>query len=493
MKRAFNRACKRANQSIEAGTWYRNRWHTRATLDAPRNQAPAPTARPLRTAPRRRRRSTRPELSFRSLTWNAGGLSAALTQELMAWCDTQEAVNQYDCIIITETHWKQVDDYRSGQWLCVHSTGYKEGQEPDRYAGILCLLSSRSFAEPRVKEHISGRLLQVTATHIRSQLPTCIIGLYQHVWRPHISAAKNRELRSHLWQNLQSIITVTPARHQLLITGDFNSTLAALHPHIGPAVPKPDSHSNLDKDLQTLIQECDLCALNTWHARPMHTFTSPSVKSQLDYVLLRTHAANHGAKHAKPLHNFPVGAYRQTNHHPVQATIRMLPMAYRAPLAMATHRFAAAALQSAVTQNSDSAQALSQAVAERLLALPQAQALSAEHDLVNTILLEETCRAFPPTPQVDHRVSAQPEYRASARGTWQLHCQLQRSGLPSLRNIWFRWRVFAQFMRASTMLRRQSRDLKRQFLADQMRQAEAAASKGNHRDLFLIARRPTGP
>ena len=223
----------------------------------------------------------------------------------------------------------------------------------------------------------------------------------------------------------------------------------------------------------------------------MHTFTSPSIKSQLDYVLLRTSTATHGAKLAKPLHQFPVGAYRQTNHHPVQATIRMLPMAYRAPTAQAGHKhhFAVTALQSAVTQHSASAQALLQAVEERLLALPQAQALSTEHDLVNTILLEETCRAFPPTPREDHRVSAQTEYRASARGTWQLHRQLQRSGMPSLRNIWSRWRTFAQFMRASTMLRRQSRDLKKQFLEDQMRQAELAARKGNHRDLFLIARR----
>ena len=241
MKRAFNRACKRANQSIEAGTWYRNRWHTRATLDALRNQIPTDPGRPPRTAARRRQRATRPEFSFRILTWNAGGLSAALTQELMAWCDTREATDQDDCIVITETHWKQVDDYRSGQWLCVHSSGYVDGQEPDRYAGILCLLSSRSFAEPKVKEHVRGRLLQVTATHIRSQLPTCIIGLYQHVWRPHLGSAQNRALRGNLWQSLQSLITATPARHQLLVAGDFNSTLTKLHPHIGPAVPRPSS------------------------------------------------------------------------------------------------------------------------------------------------------------------------------------------------------------------------------------------------------------
>ncbi|CAE7203301.1 unnamed protein product [Symbiodinium necroappetens] len=239
------------------------------------------------------------------------------------------------------------------------------------------------------------------------------------------------------------------------------------------------------KPLPAQQQECDLCALNTWHSRP--TYTYASVKSQLDYILMRSQDANHQAKLATPLRSFPVGAYRQTTHYPVQAAVRLLPMAYRAPQLKAEHRFEATALQSAVSQHSDSAQALLQAVEARLLALPAAQALCNEHDLVNTILLEETCRAFPPLKRVDQRVSAHEGYRASARGTWQLHRQMRQSGLPSLRNIWSRWRLYAQFLRASAQLRRQSKDLKRQFLEDQMRQAESAARKGNHRDLFLIA------
>ncbi|OLP99129.1 Copia protein [Symbiodinium microadriaticum] len=172
-----------------------------------------------------------------------------------------------------------------------------------------------------------------------------------------------------------------------------------------------------------------------------------------------------------------------------QAVVQMLPMAYRASQPQAEFRFEAAALQSAVSQHSDAAQALQQAVETRLSALPPGAALCTEHDTVNAILLDETCRAFPPAQRADHRVSAHQGYRASARGTWQLHHQLRRSGLPSLRNLWEKWRLYVQFMRASAMLRRQSKDLKRQFLEDQMRQAEAAARKGNHRDLFLIARR----
>ena len=479
LKRAFNRACRRANQSLQEGTWYRNRWHTRATLNALRVQPPTALTiipRVPRTARAQPRSTTRPEFRLRVFAWNAGGLSAAMTQELMAWCDTREATEKYDVIIISETHWRQVDDYRSGQWLCIHSTGHKEGSEPDRYAGILCMLSCKCFAEPRVKEHVQGRLLQVTATHHRSQMPVCVVGLYQHVWRPHLSAAQNRSLRSHIWHSLQALITATPARHQLIIAGDFNATLTPMHPHVGPSVPKPATHANHDRDLQTLLKECDLCAVNTWHSRPHHTFTSPSVRSQLDYVLLRTPSANRQAKQAAPMHSFPVGAYRQTNHHPVQAVIQMLPMAYRASKPQADFRFEAAALQSAVSQNSEAAQALQQAVATRLSALPPGAALCTEHDTVNTILLEETCRAFPPAQRADHRVSANQGYRASAGGTWQLHHQLRRSGMPSLRNIWARWRLYAQFMRASAMLRRQSKDLKRQFLEDQMRQAETTAT-----------------
>ena len=48
-KRSYNRACRRANQSIQAGTWYRGRWHTRAALDSlrigPNRPQSTPTGR----------------------------------------------------------------------------------------------------------------------------------------------------------------------------------------------------------------------------------------------------------------------------------------------------------------------------------------------------------------------------------------------------------------------------------------------------------------
>ena len=490
-KRSYNRACRRANQSIQAGTWYRGRWHTRAALDSLRigpNRPQSTTNRSERCQPRRR---YRPENHIRVLCWNSGGLSSHILQEFLAWCDTRETALAYDAIVITESHWREVQDYRSGQWLCVHSSGYSGAPEPDRFAGILCLLSARAFAEPRVLEHIPGRLLQVGATHLKSNRPMCLIGLYQHVWRPHLGAAANRALRSATWHKLQQIVTATPARHQLIIAGDLNATLKPRHPFIGTAVPSSATHSNHDKELQTLVQECGLCAVNTWHASPVHTYYSPTVSSQIDYVLVRQSAANHRAKLASPISGFPVGANRQTNHLPVQAAIPMLPMSVQARTGQKAveHRFQATALQAAVARKSPDVQALQAAVAHRLAALPEASPLCEEHDRVNTILLEEVSKAFPAIRTPDSRVSANPGFRASARTTWHLHTQLRRSGLPSLSNIWSRWRLYTAFMKASAALRRQSKELKRAFQLEQLQQAEEAACKGDHRGLFLVARR----
>ena len=181
--------------------------------------------------------TSRPEMQLRALCWNTGGLSSGMLQEFMAWCETSAPA--YDVIFLLETHWRPVEDYRSGHWLCVHTSGLQLGEEQDKYAGILCLLSSRTFHAPRVLEHVPGRLLQITATHVKSQLTTTLIGLYQHVWRPHLGRAANKALRSRVWNKLQSLVTSVPARHAMIVLGDFNATLKPCHPHVGRSAQQP--------------------------------------------------------------------------------------------------------------------------------------------------------------------------------------------------------------------------------------------------------------
>ena len=71
-KRAFNRACQRANQALDGGTWYRGKWHTQQTLASPRYPNPAPILRTT-TAARPRKQRARPDPNLSLLVWNTGG------------------------------------------------------------------------------------------------------------------------------------------------------------------------------------------------------------------------------------------------------------------------------------------------------------------------------------------------------------------------------------------------------------------------------------
>ena len=161
-KRAFSRACKRANQALDGGTWYKGRWHSRQALASLRQSAPMPV---LRQTPRRTRARPLPNLSL--FVWNTGGLASGMLQEFMAWCETQ---TQYDMILLLETHWRETPDYRSGKWHCIHTSGHSVPEQPDRFAGILCLISDRNFAIPSVKEVVPGRLLHIQAQHLASHM-----------------------------------------------------------------------------------------------------------------------------------------------------------------------------------------------------------------------------------------------------------------------------------------------------------------------------------
>ena len=128
------------------------------------------------------------------------------------------------------------------------------------------------------------------------------------------------------------------------------------------------------------------------HGHP--SFRSPTVDSQIDYIIMRCADSNHRSKLAKPLHDFPVGAHRLTNHYPVQAAIPMLPMGFRQRHMQASPKYQASALQLAVARGAPEAQSLCQAVQRRLEALSQAETLSIEHDRVNGICWRKPVNTF---------------------------------------------------------------------------------------------------
>ena len=352
-------------------------------------------------------------------------------------------------------------------------------------AGLLFLLRRTAFKDPRIQELHAGRLALLQATIRSTGMPISILGVYQHVWRTHLTSAQNREYRSTIWQALEQAVQRVPARHSLVVCGDFNATLGPEHPIVGPSATRCTDHH--DAELQALMRRQSLTAANTWHCKPSHTYYAPDQRSQIDFVLIRQQAAKHRATYAHPLHSFPVGATRLNGHYPIQIHLPVFSYHGHQPSSTITAHNSSA-LQQAVRDNTPAAQELQLHVAARLPEVDTSNLLSAHHH-INRILLEETSRLFPAVQATDSRVSAQPGYRTLARSVWGIYHRLKHPGVCTFRNILAKWRLATAFARASRQLTQQSRIFKRAFYESQVDIAEAAAAKGDQRSLHLIVRR----
>ncbi|CAE7632953.1 Pol [Symbiodinium sp. CCMP2592] len=421
------------------------------------------------------------------MSWNAGGLPSHMYQEFLAWCDMQW---QLDIIVVQETHWHETSDYVSGSWLVLHSSGRGPDVEFGRCSGLLFLINQRVFKDPRILEVMPGRLALIQMCHKTSNTPISLIGVYQHVWRSGLTTAKNKELRQGLWTHLDGLIMKTPARHHLIISGDFNTTVRPDHPVVGPCVPADTTDTNGGDELQMMLRTHNLTVLNTWQTKHPSTYYAPTGETQIDYVIVRQDAAVAKAKQASPDRSFPIGGGRLTGHFPIRAELPLLPIYFSQKPGHSKHVQAldVTALQAAVRARSTEAQLLCQNVSARLSQIDTSQIASA-HASVNRILLEEAALAFPREPKPDHRVSAQPGFRITARAVWQTYRQFKRAGVCTFGRIFDKWRLATSFAKASKALRQQSKELKRAFYEEQIGAAELAAARGDQRSLFLIIRR----
>ena len=144
-----------------------------------------------------------------------------------------------------------------------------------------------------------------------------------------------------------------PVRNPLVLAGDCNSVLLR---HVGPAATAKAAGVAADKAFVRLLRDHGLCALNTWVARPHHTFESHHGKSQIDFIIARLRDSRGAAKQAKLLHSFPVGAWHQGGRWPLLANVPITPFNRRPHAASNTqHSYDKKSLQAAVANNSPEA------------------------------------------------------------------------------------------------------------------------------------------
>ena len=232
-KRAYKRACDRA--SLRGGTYYRGRWHTARSLQVMRvQQQQAPH---ISTASRTHRVGTgnRQLLSrLHVLTWNAGGLSLAMFDELILLLDTSEYAH-VSVVIIQETRWKHESTWRASGWSCVHS-----GCESESYTGILIMVRGMSVPHDLIRYDVvkPGRLLHVRIP-FGPQLQDRsldVLGIYQYPWDARKPRAQLLEARAGIWKQLDVVLRRLPRRNLLFVCGDLNVQLPAQDRHVGTGI-----------------------------------------------------------------------------------------------------------------------------------------------------------------------------------------------------------------------------------------------------------------
>ena len=139
--------------------------------------------------------------------------------------------------------------------------------------GVLVMVAKHLCSSQDISHStlVDGRIL-----HLRVKLPEHglnLLNVYQHPWRAADTYDNNVKNREKIWQCLHSTLEKVPFRNQLLIAGDFNSSLIK------------DNHAD-DTSFRQLLKHHHLGSILQSNPAQL-TFFSPQGNSQIDYVFSR--------------------------------------------------------------------------------------------------------------------------------------------------------------------------------------------------------------
>ncbi|CAE7573790.1 unnamed protein product [Symbiodinium sp. CCMP2592] len=461
--RAYARSCR------EGGAHFRGRWRPH-TWFQPRHVPPQHV--PKTTA------SSQPGPdSWKILTWNSGGLTAQVYQELQ----TYVRLHQYDLVLVQETKWSFDANWSTRDFHYVHCHGI---QKEDRATGLLVMIAAKHAKADDIQFNIvhPGRIL-----HVR--LPVGQVHLDIITWYQYSSSTAEGvyERRHQLLVKLQKCLLALPQRNPLVFAGDFNCGMVSHQALCGPCVlpANPLQYKDL-QDHQDVLRALPVCILNTW-TRPKHgqlaTFTFGSLASQIDYIVVRHRQANRVAKKAAILDKFPVAQWRQGgNHHPVVAYVpvprRILAQARKTQPAFDRDRL----LQD--LRQPKAPTSLVQLREDIQASMPT----PISH--LNDLLLQVAVRHYPAPPRPSLPPDQPLELANSARHMWAIFREMRKQKF-TMQGIATAWKLWVRFQRAHKAHKDRSRQRTKQKRDDLLQQAQEAADKGHYSGLWRIVKQMT--
>ena len=384
-------------------------------------------------------------------TWNCSGLSPEVLTETLVWAaDTRASF-----FVLQETHWGFTSDWSSDGWHFIHSAAAKP-----KTGGVLVALRTDLLSTDSIRwsELVPGRLLQVRCVHGRQALD--ILAVYQQVKiRGDADAVKaNLDRRAVVWRTLEKTLRSLPCRSYVVLAGDFNTSFGSKAPFTGGSsvdTETLDAHKkrvrmhwsyaccNGSGGLEYLWQEgAYIYPSQGLQPDRLHHGTaagcrfkgSAVVRSQVSYGKLENGGAQAGT--CQP--------YR----------LDWRPWLWKTGRGTATKPGRASGLHSD---------------------------LNRLKDMISRDFGSQVAPAGFAAPSIERPTGL-------VRASWEAKRRYSEAGTGTLRLIFAKLRLFANFLKAQREMRQEARRAKRKRLMQVLETAEEAASRGDSRTMYRCVR-----
>ena len=479
-KRSYKRAVRRAAQSEGQHTQYRGRVCTLQQL------CRGYRGRQPQQGPSRRSHQPflqRAQNRLLVLTWNAGGLTQALWQELLLTLEHMNLHERPQIVCVQETHWTTAvaTTFQTGDWEI-----YTSPTTDNKSAGLLTLIDKRLTTQCRIvyADPIPGRLQHIRL--LQGGWTADVINVYQ---KPHNSCPKAtkqaKEIRLEVWEALRKLLHILPARNTVVLLGDCNCPIkscAATGVRISPSRYSGNAPPDQFR-LQQLMEDFSLVHLNSWCRGAGATFFHHQGVSLIDHILMRGTQLDDRAKQAKPV-KLGLAAWRLGNYHlPVKACIPLVRFHTLNRVPPPRRQWDHWGLIQACANPLDPRVLHLRALVQS--SVGSAQDLQQMHDL----LMQHAAQAFPP-PVGQHRLALwqTPPMRDGIKAMWRTYHEWKRAKQQCPGNPLHTSRCFHLFKTAQKAFRQAGKTAKRSWFRARLQDLQSSAASRDSRALYAGVR-----